>query len=67
VQGNANTFWTDGQFATMPFVNVPFGTSGGLIRLGTFTVTPEPSLCLLVGTCGLGAWRLVRRQQPRGG
>ena len=50
VQGGANTLWANAATPpqTLPFINVPLTPDGGKIRLATFTVTPEPALCLLV-------------------
>ena len=67
IQGAANTAWTNAAStpATIPFVNVPLTPVGGMVRIGTFTVTPEPASCTLIALAGLGAFGIVRRRWKR--
>ena len=67
LQGANNTLWTDA--AAVPttrfFVNVPAGT--GMVQIGSFTVVPEPALCLLAAAAaGLGAAAAARRRRRTG-
>jgi hypothetical protein len=63
VEGAANTQWTDANFTTQFFTNVPDGT--GLVRIGEVLIAqsvPEPSS---IGLLGLGAVAVVAWQSRR--
>jgi len=70
-EGQANTVWTDTNFSTQTFTNVPDGTGQVLIgevfvspSSGTVTATPEPSSLTLLGIgsvmTGIWGWRRKR-------
>ena len=65
-EGVAKTQWTDSNFATQLFANVPDGT--GTVLIGEVRVAPVPepsSLCLfLSGGTALVGYRLRRRYRP---
>jgi hypothetical protein len=70
MEGSANTEWTDSNFNTQYFSNVPDGT--GMVLIGEVDVTggtpqavPEPSslTLLLMGGLTLGSWQLWRKRK----
>jgi hypothetical protein len=66
LEGAANTSWTDSNFSTQLFANVPDGT--GMVHLGDVLVVPasipEPSSLVLIGiSCAAFATRVWRRRR----
>src|SRR5262249_43261161 len=68
LEGAGTTQWTDANFTTQFFTNVPNGT--GMIRIGEVLVlqaVPEPSSIVLMGLAGVAivAARWPRRRRRR--
>jgi hypothetical protein len=67
VEGAANTQWTDANFTTQFFTNVPDGTD--MVKIGEILISqtvPEPSSIVLLGLGGvaLAAWQSRRKRKP---